>query len=101
MKSLRACLENIFTVHQQSCWKVMFLYLFVCPWVGGYDVTSYLVPCSVQGSASREGACLKGRIHQKAITEGHFQTEGHTRRLFYTGGGLHSWKSNLLVLPSG
>ena len=87
MKSLRASLENIFTAHQRNCWKVMFLYLFVCPWVGGMmslPIWSHVLSRGV--TRGWGGACLKGRIHQKAITEGHFQPEGHNRRLLSIGG---------------
>ena len=46
---------------QRSCGKVMFLHLLGC-W-GGYDVTSYLVPCPwggpPSGSSASGGLCLQ------------------------------------------
>ena len=97
MKSLRSSLKNIFTAHQRSCGKVI-VFTHVCLSKGreGYDVTSDLVPCSVQGVYLQRGGLPLGesasreKIYQKAITEGHFQPEDHNRRLLSMGGGRGS-----------
>ena len=111
--------RQVFTARKGICTKVMFLHVSVilftelgvwCHFLSGpmfnlvgYDITSYLVPCSFQGVWSLEGVCsIEGHFqpedhnkettfHQKAITEGHFWPEGQHQKVTFPEGHPHNW----------